>query len=198
MKRLLTLLLLVMTACVPANQPEDTVPTPASAVNSTESRVDILANLPEVDCSAGLTPQDQEGPYFKANSPETTSLFMEGMQGKKLILVGQVVTVDCLPIPNVLIDFWQADTNGEYDNVGYNLRGHQYSDNKGRYYLETIFPGIYSSRPIRHIHVKVTSPSGMVLTTQLYFPEQPVDGLTVQLEGHGDYYLAIFNFVIKN
>ncbi len=197
MKRLLILSLLVLTACTPAAPSTTVVPTSMESANDVQSNVDILANLPAVDCSKGLTPADQEGPYFKAGSPETTNLFTEGMQGKKLILAGQILNPDCLPIPRVMIEFWQADANGEYDNEGYTLRGHQLSDNKGRYYLETIYPGIYESRPIRHIHVKVTSPSGAVLTTQLYFPDQPVDGLTVQLEDRGDYYLAIFNFVVE-
>jgi len=180
----------------PASSPKAVEVT--QALSEPESNVDILANLPAVSCDTGLTPEDQEGPYFKAGSPEDAQLFTDEMGGKKLILAGQVLNADCLPIPHVLIDFWQADANGEYDNTGYTLRGHQYSDNKGRYYLETVFPGIYSSRPIRHIHVKVTSPSGAVLTTQLYFPEQPVDGLTVKLEDRGNYYLAIFNFVVQN
>jgi len=199
---MLLLLSVLISACASSTQPKPASPPTADAASQgfadIESNVDILANLPAVTCDTGLTPEDQEGPYFKAGSPENSNLFTDGMQGKKLILVGQVVNKDCLPIPRVQIDFWQADTNGEYDNETYTLRGHQLSDNKGRYYLETVFPGIYPSRPIRHIHVKVTSLSGAVLTTQLYFPEQPVDRLTVKLEDRGDYYLAIFNFIVQN
>jgi protocatechuate 3,4-dioxygenase beta subunit len=174
-------------------------PTSATAVtNELESNVDILANLPAVDCEAGLTPESQEGPYFKKDSPETTNLFVDGTQSKRLILAGQVLNQDCLPMPGAKIDFWQTDAEGEYDNTGYLFRGHQFTDNKGRYYLETVLPGVYSSRPIQHIHVKVTSLSGEVLTTQLYFPDQPVEGLTVQLEDHGGYQLGIFNFVVTD
>ena len=198
----LFLLLLLISACASSTRPEPALSPNAvdmpQALSESESNVDILANLPPVNCDAGLTPENQEGPYFKLNSPENAYLFTDGMQGKKLILAGQILNKDCLPIPHVLIDFWQANADGEYGNDGYTLRGHQYSDNKGRYYLETVYPGIYESRPIRHIHVKVTSPSGVVLTTQLYFPEQPVDGLTVQMEDRGDHFLGIFNFVIQN
>ena len=42
----------------------------------------------------------------------------------------------------------------------------------GRYTLETVLPGLYPGRT-RHIHVKVQAPSQPVLTTQLYFPNQP-------------------------
>jgi protocatechuate 3,4-dioxygenase beta subunit len=144
-----------------------------------------------------LTPENTEGPYYTPDTPERTSLLEEGWQGDKLILIGYVLDSNCRPIPNAWLDFWQADANGEYDNTGYTLRGHQFTDEQGRYTLETVMPGLYSSRPIRHIHVKVRAPGGEVVTTQLYFPEQPIDGLTVQLEDKGDYHLGIFNFVVR-
>ena len=215
MKRLLTLLMFVIAACAPATV-VDITPTPASplpdssptetispqvdsAINTPadlESNVDILANLPDPDCST-LTPADQEGPYYTPDTPERTSLIDEGMQGTKLILAGFVLTADCLPVPLAWLDFWQADANGEYDNEGYTLRGHQFTDNKGRYYLETILPGEYPQRPIEHIHVKVQIPAGEIFTTQLYFPSQPINGLTVQLEDKGDHFIAYFNFVME-
>ncbi|MCS6911073.1 MAG: hypothetical protein NZM11_11005, partial [Anaerolineales bacterium] len=68
--------------------------------------------------------------------------------------------------------FWHADDAGQYDNVGYKLRGHQFTDEQGRYTLETIVPGLYPGRT-RHIHVKVQAPNRPVLTTQLYFPDEP-------------------------
>ena len=200
-------LVMVLTSCAPTVTATEQTPVgistgiPTSATDLTselDSNVDILANLPAVDCKAGLTPLNQEGPYFKEGSPETTTFFVDGTQGTRLILAGQVLNQDCLPIPGVKIDFWQTDAEGEYDNTGYAFRGHQFTDNKGRYYLDTVLPGLYDSRPIEHIHVKVTSPSGEVLTTQLYFPDQPVDGLTVQLEDHGSYQLGIFNFVVTD
>ena len=75
----------------------------------------------------------------------------------------------CDPVANALLDFWQADGDGEYDNEGYRFRGHQYTNAEGVFYLETIVPGLYPGRT-RHIHVKVQKPNGRVLTTQLYFP----------------------------
>jgi len=204
MKKTLFVVLILLTACSPVAKGTVPVPSDPEADSGTSSlsnipddtTVDVLANLPEPVCESMPTPEDQEGPYFKAGSPETSTLYQQGMEGKKLILAGFVVNKDCLPIPNTLLDFWQADSKGNYDNDGYTLRGHQLSDNKGRYLLETIFPGKYASRPIEHIHVKVQPPNGQILTTQLYFPAQPVENLTVQLEDRGDHYLAIFNFVM--
>lgn len=212
MRRLLILILLILAACAPAAVDIEPTPTPQSNASAPtenpsaqtepaspvgESVPDILANLPKPDCARGLTPENQEGPYYKAGSPEQTSLFEENMPGKRLLLAGYVLSVDCFPIPQARLDFWQADANGEYDNAGYTLRGHQFTDNKGRYYLDTIIPGLYPERPIEHIHVKVQTPGGATFTTQLYFPQQPIEGLTVQLEDKGEYFIGYFSFVVK-
>ncbi len=126
---------------------------------------------PDATCSGSLTPTQTEGPYYKAGSPERTSLLDPGMAGTRLVLSGSVLDPTCQPIPGAWIDVWQADASGTYDNRGYTLRGHQYADENGRYQLETILPGLYTGRT-EHIHVKVQAPNGPVLTTQLYFPDQ--------------------------
>ena len=93
------------------------------------------------------------------------------MAGTRMIVTGYVLTRDCKPIAGAWLDFWQADDQGEYDNTGYTLRGHQFTDAIGRYTLATILPGLYPGRT-RHIHVKVQAPNQPALTTQLYFPEE--------------------------
>jgi protocatechuate 3,4-dioxygenase beta subunit len=110
-----------------------------------------------------------EGPYFKPSSPERVELYEEGMAGQPIELVGLVVSRACKPIAGALLDFWQADAKGQYDNSGFRLRGHQFTDAEGRYRLRSVVPGIYPGRT-RHIHVKVQPSGGRVLTTQLYFP----------------------------
>jgi protocatechuate 3,4-dioxygenase beta subunit len=144
-----------------------------------------------------LTQSQTEGPYYIPDTPERHSLLEDGMPGTRLVLVGYVLDQNCQPLANAWLDFWQADSNGEYDNTDYSLRGHQFTDPQGRYYLETILPGLYSSRPIEHIHVKVQPAGGEVVTSQLYFPAQPIEGLTIQTEDKGDYLLGYFNFVIQ-
>lgn len=153
-------------------------------------------NLPGPVCNS-ITPPQMEGPYYKAGTPERNSLLEEGVEGRRLLLVGYVLDQNCNPLPNAWLDFWQADTNGDYDNQGYRLRGHQYTDSQGRYFLETVLPGLYQSRPIEHIHVKVRPEGGQEITSQLYFPNQPVEGLTVTLEEQGDLMIGYFNFVLQ-
>jgi protocatechuate 3,4-dioxygenase beta subunit len=135
------------------------------------------ANLPPTPaCGDGdddeLTLAQTEGPYFTRNSPERTSLIEEGMSGEHLIVTGYVYSTECKPVDKALLDFWHCDDSGVYDNVGYRLRGHLFTDEDGLFQLETIKPGLYTGRT-RHIHVKVQAPDGPVLTTQLYFPDEP-------------------------
>jgi protocatechuate 3,4-dioxygenase beta subunit len=128
-----------------------------------------LAPTPACHDGDDATVPQTEGPYFKPSSPERTELFEEGMAGQPIELVGFVLSRACKPFAGALLDFWQADDRGRYDNSGFRLRGHQFSDAEGRYRLRSIVPGIYPGRT-RHIHVKVQPRDRPVLTTQLYFP----------------------------
>jgi protocatechuate 3,4-dioxygenase beta subunit len=131
-----------------------------------------LEATPACGDSDDITPEQTPGPFFKPRSPERKSLLEPGIQGAKIILEGYVRSTKCKPIEKVLVDFWQADSRGEYDNTGFRLRGHQFTGGAGKYRLETIVPGLYPGRT-RHFHVRVQAPNRPVLTTQLYFPGEP-------------------------
>jgi protocatechuate 3,4-dioxygenase beta subunit len=145
-----------------------------------------------------------EGPYFKAGSPEQTTLIQPNMAGIKLTLTGYVLGTDCQPVAHALVDFWQADSQGQYDNSGYTLRGHQYTDASGRYQLVTVIPGLYPGRT-EHIHVKVQPQNGSILTTQLFFPgvsqnesDQIYDPrLLIKMADAADGKTGTFNFVVQ-
>ncbi|MGE5462482.1 MAG: hypothetical protein ACM3PS_03950 [Syntrophothermus sp.] len=129
--------------------------------------------------SASVTPSLTEGPYYKAGSPEQADLYQDGMPGTKLVVTGYVYDTNCKPVANAWLDFWQADANGNYDNQGYTLRGHQFTDASGRFQLTTVVPGLYPGRT-EHIHVKVQAPNGQVITSQLFFPgvtQNDADGI---------------------
>jgi len=83
-----------------------------------------------------------------------------------------VLSPQCKPVANALVDLWHADEEGAYDNRGYRYRGHQFTDSEGRYRFETIVPAVYPGRT-RHYHVKVQPAGGRILTTQLYFSGEP-------------------------
>ena len=163
-----------------------------------------LPPTPECGDADDPTPAQTEGPYFTPNSPERSSLLEPGMPGTKIVVSGYIWTRRCQPVAGALLDFWQADDRGQYDNVGYRLRGHQYADADGRYSLETVIPGLYPGRT-RHIHAKVQAPNQPVLTTQLYFPGEASnqrDGifrpaLVVDMQDGPDGKLGTFNFVLN-
>ena len=164
-----------------------------------------LAPTPACDDGHDPTLAQTEGPYFTPNSPQRASLLEAGMDGRRLVVAGTVLTTDCRPVQRALLDFWQADDAGQYDNQGYRLRGHQFSDAKGAWRLETVVPGLYTGRT-RHIHVKVQAPDGPVLTTQLYFPGEPAndrDGifrpelLLAGVRDRGDTRQGSFTFVLE-
>ncbi|MGH9008495.1 MAG: intradiol ring-cleavage dioxygenase [Acidimicrobiia bacterium] len=151
-------------------------------------------------CDDDPTPKQTEGPYWTADSPQRNDFSGDGAPGQRMTLTGTVVDTACRPVPGTLLDFWQCDGNGVYDNEGYKLRGHQYTDGNGAFRLTTVKPGLYPGRT-RHFHVKVRPPGGEVLTTQLYFPGEPAnqaDGiyrpeLEMTVSETGD---ASFTFVV--
>jgi len=131
-----------------------------------------LNPTPECHDGDAATLRQTEGPFFKTSSPERAELIEPGMAGQPIELVGFVLTRGCKPVPGALVDLWQADAKGDYDNKGYRLRGHQFADAEGRYRFRTIVPAEYPGRT-PHLHVKVQPKGGRVLTTQLYFPGEP-------------------------
>ena len=178
-------------------------PTSTSTSTSTSPRATTLPTTPACDDGDEPTVEQTEGPYFTPGSPERRSLLDDGTAGTRLILAGRVLTTACEPVDRALLDFWQADDAGEYDNSGFTLRGHQFTDARGRFRLETIVPGLYTGRT-RHIHVKVQAPRSSVLTTQLYFPGEAAnasDGIYVpelemSLRRSGDDRAGAFDFVL--
>ena len=107
-------------------------------------------------------------PFYKPGSPARQVLWDSGIKGEHLILSGRVLNAGCEPIAGARLDFYQTDVTGTYDTEGYYLRGHQFTDAEGRYFLDTIMPGYYSWAP--HIHVHLEAPDKPVLTTAVAFP----------------------------
>ncbi len=139
----------------------------------------LRQDLPrEPDCP--VTPENIEGPFWKPDAPvrKGGKLRLEGEEGKILVVHGTIEGYpSCKSLPGAVVDVWQADHEGEYDNRGFDLRGKFRADGKGWYEYETILPGRYEIgrnrfRPA-HIHYKVTHPGHAPLTTQLYFEGDP-------------------------
>ncbi|GFO66473.1 hypothetical protein GMLC_00520 [Geomonas limicola] len=105
------------------------------------------------------TPWDEIGPFYRPNAPQRNKI------GSGYLLSGTVrSSKDCSPIRGARIEVWQTARNGSYDDAH---RATLFSDNQGRYRLETDYPGGYAQRP-SHIHILVDVRGHQGLVTQHY------------------------------
>ena len=161
---------------------------------------------PTPSCRDGDEPTvpETEGPFFKPRSPERSDLREAGSKGGPLELSGFVLTRSCRPVRGAVVDLWHADDKGEYDNIGFRYRGHVITGPEGVFRFRTIVPALYPGRT-RHYHVKVQAPGSHLLTTQLYFPNEPAnlrDGLfqrelLMRVADAGDGLTGQFDFVLN-
>ena len=160
---------------------------------------------PTPACHDGDEPtiRQGEGPFFKPKSPERSDLREPGAGGRPFELSGFVLTRRCRPLGGAVVDLWHADDKGEYDNTGFRYRGHVTTGPDGAFRFHTIAPAVYPGRT-RHYHVKVQAPGSRLLTTQLYFPNEPAnrrDGLFQQallmrVANNGEGPAGRFDFVL--
>jgi protocatechuate 3,4-dioxygenase beta subunit len=111
--------------------------------------------------------------------------------GERIIVTGRVLDEDGRPVPNTLIEVWQANAAGRYIHKvdqhdapldpNFLGAGRCVTDGEGRYRFKTIKPGAYpwgnhvnAWRP-NHIHFSLFGPSFLTrLVTQMYFPGDPL------------------------
>lgn len=163
-----------------------------------------LAPTPACHDGDEPTVRQSEGPFFKPSSPERSDLRERGAVGRNFELSGFVLTKGCRPLGGAVVDLWHADDKGEYDNSGFRYRGHVITASDGAFSFRTIVPAVYTGRT-RHYHVKVQAPGSRLLTTQLYFPNEPAnarDGLfsrdlLMRVADAGDGLTGRFDFVLN-
>jgi len=114
--------------------------------------------------------------------------------GQRIIVSGQVLDENARPVPNTVIEIWQANAAGRYIHARDNWPapldsnftgvGRVTSDAMGRYRYITVRPGAYpwgnhhnAWRPA-HIHLSLLGPAFATrLVTQMYFPDDPLIAL---------------------
>ena len=114
--------------------------------------------------------------------------------GQRITLQGRVLDEDGRPIPQTLVEIWQANAAGRYTHARDNNRapldpnfsgaGRTLTDAEGRWRFVTIMPGAYpwpnhhnAWRP-RHVHFSLFGPNFLTrLITQMYFPGDPLHAL---------------------
>ena len=145
--------------------------TPSSAQSSQVTGVITPCNVTEPTV---------QGPEYTANPPIRQGQdFAQGIPGERLVLSGKVLNhMTCKPVQGAVLDIWQTNSTGDYDYKGFNLRGKIVTDKDGNYVLNTVYPESLQldniTRP-SHIHVIVGVPGQPLITTQVYFEDQPND-----------------------
>ncbi len=145
--------------------------------------------------ACGLTPAQQEGPYYPQASLERdsdlTRLDPESKlaAGQVIYVTGQVQDEECRPLSGAMLEVWQACSSGKYNHSDdpnplkldpdFQYWGRARTDKNGNYTLKTIVPGHYPVGGGRfrppHIHFKVYARLHFTLTTQMYFTPTSYD-----------------------
>ena len=151
---------------------------------------DPADQIPELSRLTPLAPttRDVIGPYYRKHAPIRAKVSPPLAPGDTLVIAGRVWGLDTRkPLPNSIIELWQADKDGVYDNEdktrppprgSFHYRTTVITDEHGRYEFETIYPGPYQIQPSGvwrspHIHYRVHAEGHKELTTQLFFAGAP-------------------------
>lgn len=155
--------------------------------------LDIFLGVTSVVATLGTpggTTPNLSGPYYKSGAPtrESGALYDGDVPAGETPLVVRGAVTDAAtgaPVAAALLDVWQADGQGVYDEAGYHLRGVVPVDVDGRYEFHTVLPegyqipakgptteflemlGQHNWRPA-HIHLRVHVGETTPLQTQFF------------------------------
>jgi protocatechuate 3,4-dioxygenase beta subunit len=151
-----------------------------STVTEPARGADPLDELPaESPCAdeIAVTARQSDGGHYRPGAPAKDTLLEPGVHGTRLVISGYVLFPDCRTVPGAVLDVWQADAAGRFDDSGWRLRGILRSDETGRYAIETIVPrGVDGADPVVHIKASETF-GGRILTTAV-----PIERTSVRFD----------------
>lgn len=146
----------------------------------------------------GATPRTGAGPFYRPDAPELAlgaDICRDG-KGTPLAVRGRVLSLDGAALPGALVEVWQANAEGKYENQEpdrqpeHNLRGRFRADAQGRFWFRSVMPAGYAlpgdgpvgslmarvglglMRPA-HLHFRVTAEGHDRLTTQIFDRADP-------------------------
>jgi len=145
----------------------------------------------------GATESTIFGPFYRegaAELPRGATISKDG-RGEPVVVTGRVLSTDGTPIPGALLDVWETDENGLYEQQDpeqpeMNLRGKFRTDSLGRYCFVGIKPVSYAipddgpvgqllrtleRHPFRpaHIHLLISADGFAPVTTHLFVKGDP-------------------------
>lgn len=131
------------------------------------------------------------GAFVKQGDNDLTRIASADAIGERIIVSGRVLDENGRPVPDALIEIWQANAAGRYLHKrdqhdapldpNFSGEGRTVTDAQGRYQFKTIKPGAYpwgnhynGWRP-QHIHFSLFGRAYATrLVTQMYFPGDPL------------------------
>lgn len=161
--------------------------------------------------ACGVTPKQTTGPFYPVfeqvdKDVDLTRLTGHGTaaRGELIRVQGRVLDEACKPVEGVLVDLWQADSNGRYGHPAdpnparpdpnFQGWGQAVTDPEGRYSFKTIKPAAYpmeflaDGKPDKsagyrtpHIHVRATRRGYAELATQMYFAGEELNDVDIVL-----------------
>jgi protocatechuate 3,4-dioxygenase alpha subunit len=142
----------------------------------------------------GLTSAQTVGPFFHPamlrEDCRRNVLVQAGTAGERIRIEGAVYDGDGVPVPDALVEIWQANSHGRYHHpfdrrdlpldplfTGFGRAG---TDDAGRYWFETVKPGqvpfTVDESQAPHICMTIFA-RGLLnhLATRLYFEDEPAN-----------------------
>ena len=138
------------------------------------------------------TPSQTVGPFYSIGLThrEMNTLVSDHTQGQRIRIEGQVLDGDGKPVPDGMIEIWQANAYGRYNHpedkqekpldASFTGWGRSGTDPNGFYFFETIKPGPVpaseSSVQAPHINMTVFARGMLVHAfTRVYFSDEPAN-----------------------
>jgi len=140
--------------------------------------------------SVQATTSQTVGPFFKLGLQwlNLENLVGEGVSGERITIQGRVLDGDGVPVPDAILEIWQANAHGKYAHPedtqnkpvepGFKGYGRVPVTARGVFRFTTIKPG-----PVPGPHGKEQAPHLLVsvfmrgllrrLVTRIYFPDEP-------------------------
>ncbi|MFL5457942.1 MAG: protocatechuate 3,4-dioxygenase subunit alpha [Myxococcales bacterium] len=134
----------------------------------------------------GPTPSQTVGPFFALGlGPGWTDLTEGAGGGDRIVIEGQIIDGDGRPVPDALLEIWQADPQGRYPDPAdpphpprFRGFGRALTDSRGAYRFTTVKPGRVEgpggALQAPHLNL-ILFARGLLrhLTTRIYFADDP-------------------------
>lgn len=127
-----------------------------------------------------VTPSQTVGPFLHIGLDWLNTAELAGTSGNRIAIAGRVLDADGNPVPDALIEVWQADAHGRFparETAGGGGFGRIPTDDQGVFRFTTVKPGRVAAPDgsLQAPHIVVTIfMRGLLkhLTSRIYFPDE--------------------------